>query len=146
MFSNFLRKNDPFLQHIPFCLKKWVLPEDFSQIWGLKKNYVLSNFDFFKLKFDKILGINLTELWFQANVGSWGTEKFWNGGLEKWSKMVQKDLKAGRGSQIWIGRGCAAGSSGPIPMFRGNFPLKKVPMFRDFSEKGTHLLHFFLIC
>ena len=32
------------------------------------------------------------------------------------------------GSQIWIGRGCAAGSSGPIPMFIGNF-----------SEKGTHV-------
>ena len=27
----------------------------------------------------------------------------------------------GGGSQIWIGRGCAAGCLGSIPMFRGNF-------------------------
>ena len=43
------------------------------------------------------------------------------------------------GSQIWIGPGCAAGSSGPIPMFRdylkknsypclGIFPKKKIPI------------------
>ena len=40
------------------------------------------------------------------------------------------------GTQIWIGRGCAADiSSESIPMFKGIFSKKMVPMFRDFSEK-----------
>ena len=39
-----------------------------------------------------------------------------------------------------VGDRCAADSSGPIPMFRGSFSKKKVPMFRDFSEKWYPLL------
>ena len=49
--------------------------------------------------------------------------------------MISTPTPGGGGTQIWIGRVCAAGSSEPIPMFRGNFFPKKVPMFRDFSEK-----------
>ena len=33
----------------------------------------------------------------------------------------------GGSPQIWIGWGCAAGSSEPIPMFRGNFSQKSYP-------------------
>ena len=61
------------------------------------------------------------------------------------------------GTQIWIGRGCATGSSRLIPMFRGNFSknrypyleiflceprkiLKIRPIVRDFFMKnGTHV-------
>ena len=41
----------------------------------------------------------------------------------------------GRGSQIWIGLGCAAGSSRPIPMFRGNFSKNRYPYLGIFLEK-----------
>ena len=51
--------------------------------------------------------------------------------------------RGGGGYQIWIGQGCAAGSSGPIPMFKCNFFLKKLPMFRDFSEKRYPFLAIF---
>ena len=59
------------------------------------KNWFLSNLRLSELKFDLILGLR-TELfpdfetlkcefsenwWFQSNIGSWGTEKVWNGGL-----------------------------------------------------------------
>ena len=39
-------------------------------------------------------------------------------------------------SQIWIGRGCAAGSSGS--MFGGNFPKKMYSCLGIFMKKGTH--------
>ena len=38
------------------------------------------------------------------------------------------------GTQIWFGRGCAARASKPIPMFRGHFGRKRVPMSRDISR------------
>ena len=48
------------------------------------------------------------------------------------------NIKDPGGSQIWIGRGCAAGSSGPIPMFRGIFPKKVGSIQGFFRKKGTH--------
>ena len=35
------------------------------------------------------------------------------------------------GTRLWLGRGCAARTSGPLLMFR----VKNVPMFRDFAPK-----------
>ena len=35
------------------------------------------------------------------------------------------------GTQLWLGRGCAARTSGPLPILR----VKNVPMFRDFAPK-----------
>ena len=46
------------------------------------------------------------------------------------------------GTQIWIGQGCAAGSSKPIPMFRGNFSKNMYPYFRDFSDNTQNFLTF----
>ena len=49
----------------------------------------------------------------------------------------------GGGSQIWIGQGCAVGSSKPILMFRGNFSKNRpLSYFGIFSKKGTHFLRF----
>ena len=59
----------------------------------------LSNLRLLKLKVDLMLGIRTElflnfeplkckfsrNLWFQANVGSWGTKKFWNGGFREGS-------------------------------------------------------------
>ena len=59
----------------------------------------LSNLRLLKLKLDLMLGIRTElffnfeplkckfsrNLWFQANVGSWGTKKFWNGGFREGS-------------------------------------------------------------
>ena len=47
------------------------------------------------------------------------------------------------GSQIWIGQGCAAGSSGPISMFWGKFSQNRYPCLGIFLKKGTHLVQFF---
>ena len=49
------------------------------------------------------------------------------------------------GSQIWIGRGCGAGSEGPIPMFRGNFSQKRYPCLGIFPKKGPICSDFFKI-
>ena len=46
------------------------------------------------------------------------------------------------GTQIWIGWGCAAVCSKPIPMFRGNFFKNRYPYLRNFLKKGTHFLRF----
>ena len=47
--------------------------------------------------------------------------------------------------QIWIGQGCAACSSGPIPMFRRNFSKKRYPCLQlgIFPKKGAHFQRFF---
>ena len=49
----------------------------------------------------------------------------------------------GWGVSDLIDWGCATGSSGLIPRFRGIFSPKKVPMFGDFSEKTVLI---FTIC
>ena len=43
-----------------------------------------------------------------------------------------------RRTHIWIGRRCAAGSSRPIPIFRGNFSENRYP----YLGKGTYFLQF----
>ena len=71
----------------------------------------------------------LWQVWWKTSVCFW-----WSNSNGKISISLFLG-KAHWGSLIWIGQGCAAGSSGPIPMFRGNFFQKKVPMFRDFFPK-----------
>ena len=39
------------------------------------------------------------------------------------------------GTQIWVGLGCAARASKPIPIFKGDFGQKRVPIFKDFPSK-----------
>ena len=51
-------------------------------------------------------------------------------------QLFHLEVSARGGSQIWIGR--AAGSSGPIPMFRGNFSRKGTHVLGIFPKKGTH--------
>ena len=69
-------------------LKKWFLTNlrllelKFDQILGLRTE-LFPDFEALKCKFSKILG-------FQENVGSWGTEKIWNGGLREWSGGQKK--------------------------------------------------------
>ena len=80
-------------------VKKKKKKKNFCQIRGLKELIFLSNLRLLKLKLDLMLGIR-TELFFnfeplkckfsrnlsfQANVGSWGTKKFWNGGFREGS-------------------------------------------------------------
>ena len=38
------------------------------------------------------------------------------------------------GTQIWLGQGCAAGSSRPIPMFRCNFSTNGYPYLGIFPK------------
>ena len=58
-------------------LKNWFFPIWGFRNWNLTKILGLRtdlspNFETFKCKFSK-------KLWFQAKIGSWGTERFWNG-------------------------------------------------------------------
>ena len=48
--------------------------------------------------------------------------------LPKWPLTV---VTSPGGTRLWLGRRCAARTSGPLPMFR----VKTVPMFRDFTPK-----------
>ena len=57
----------------------------------------------------------------------------------------------GGGIQIWVGQGCTARASKPLPMFKGDFGRKGYPFFKNFvifgenpkiwaqSEKLTHV-------
>ena len=57
---------------------------------GLKISQLFPNFEALKCKFSK-------NLWFQANVGPWGTEQLWNGGLGEWPEGREKGVfKAAR--------------------------------------------------
>ena len=72
--------------------------------------------------------------------------------LQTWMKVSQS-LSAfslmvslcsrGRGTQIWIGWGCAGGSSKPIPMSWVIF-LKIGTHIQGFCHKKTHIFQFFL--
>ena len=39
------------------------------------------------------------------------------------------------GTQIWVGQGCAARASKPIPIFKGDFGHKGYPFLRIFLQK-----------
>ena len=39
------------------------------------------------------------------------------------------------GTQIWVGQGCAARASKPIPIFKGDFGQKGYPLLRIFLQK-----------
>ena len=47
------------------------------------------------------------------------------------------------GTQIWVGQGCNARASKPLPIFKGDFGRKGYPFLRIFLEKylggGTHI-------
>ena len=42
------------------------------------------------------------------------------------------------GTQIWVGQGCAARASKPLPIFKGDFGRKGYPFLRIFLEKWAH--------
>ena len=92
---------------------------DCRQIWGLKELIFLSNFQVlgteiwqtfrfknwtlprfwgFEMQFSKKK--KKKKLWFQVNAGSWGTEKFWNGGLRKRSGGREKGVLRAAGPRI----------------------------------------------
>ena len=43
--------------------------------------------------------------------------------------------KARGGTQIWVGQGCAARASKPVPIFKGDFGQKGYPFLRIFLQK-----------
>ena len=50
------------------------------------------------------------------------------------------------GTQIWVGQGCAARASKPLPIFKGDFGRKGYPFFKDFSWKiGPFFKHFTIL-
>ena len=59
------------------------------------------------------------------------------------SSQAQHDIWAPGGTQIWLGQGCAARASKPLPIFKGDFGRKGYPFLRIFLEKypggGTHI-------
>ena len=71
-------------------LKNWffvwfeALGLKFDQILCVRTKF-FTDFEALKCKFPKTL-------WFQANLESWGTEKFWNEGLREWSGGCEKSV------------------------------------------------------
>ena len=44
-------------------------------------------------------------------------------------------FKTRGGTQIWVGQGCAARASKPLPIFKGDLGRKRYPFLRIFIEK-----------
>ena len=65
--------------------------------------------------------------WLFPLVGVQGAEPL--GGI-KWQSLLNLG-----GTQIWVGQGCAAQASKPIPIFKGNFGQKRYPFLRIFLQK-----------
>ena len=53
------------------------------------------------------------------------------------NKIFSQSLCAvpGGGTQIWVGHGCAARASKPIPIFKGDLSQKGYPFLRIFLQK-----------
>ena len=59
-----------------------------------------------------------------------------NGKFQCW--IWKHSLFLAEGTQIWVGQGCAARASKPLPIYKGDFGRKRYPFLRIFLEKYAH--------